>query len=106
MSTRKTSTKRSPSSVDCWRSAEGPAHELRREEQDQARKSDLERTLGDVVREHGAADSADRRQRADREGVAQPYVAVLVLAPGADECNRHDRHQRCGLRLDLALTEE
>ena len=44
----------------CWRSAlNAPAHELRRDEQDQAREADLERALRDGVGDHRADQHAD-----------------------------------------------
>src|SRR5215207_4277543 len=100
-----TSTARWPSSVSSWR-PERAAHELRREEQRKARKCDLQRSLRDVVGEHGAADLAERRHDADRQRVAKSHVAVAVLTPAADDRDQHNRDHRRGLGLVLGLVQE
>ena len=92
-------------SSSCWLPERAP-DQLRGEEQDQAGEADLERALGDVVRDHRARDHAERREHPDHDAVPQPHVAVAVLAPGADERDRHDRDQRGGLGLELGLVEE
>ena len=79
---------------------------MARDQQQQRREGDLERSLRDRVRDHDADQHPERRERSDQQAVAQPDVAVAVLSPGAGGGDRDDREQRGRLGADLRLVEE